>query len=38
MRNISEKICRENKKHTSSITFSQKSCCLGDNVEKYHTA
>jgi hypothetical protein len=39
MRNISFKNCRENQNiHLMLSNFSQKSCHLTDNMEKYNTA
>jgi hypothetical protein len=40
MRNVSDKICRENQNmhFMFNIFFSQKSCCLCNNMEKYSTA
>ena len=36
MRNVSDKSCRENQNtHFVFSNFFQKSCLLGDNVEKY---
>jgi hypothetical protein len=39
IRSVSDKSCWENQTHIlCSTTFSQKPCCLWDNVEKYGTA
>jgi hypothetical protein len=38
MRNVSDKTCREKVKTQFSFHSYRKSCCSGDNEEKYGTA
>jgi len=38
MRNVSDKICRENQNRHFGLIFFHKSCRLWDNVEKYGKA